>query len=590
MKGLGRALGYLRPYRAAALGALVSLLLVSAANLITPQILRAVVDRGISAKNLEAIAYAALALLAVAAVRGIFSFGQTYLSEKASQGAAYDLRNTIFAHLQHLSFSYHDRAQTGQLMTRVTSDVDLVRNFTGMGFLQLLNALVLLIGSLVILFAMNWRLALIALVMVPAILLVFFAFFRRVGPRFRVMQQKLGQLNTVLQEYLAGLRVVRAFVREPYELQRYRQANADLLQENLAIVRGASWNFPLIFLFANLGTLAVVWLGGEQVIGGTLTLGELVAFNTYLSFLIQPIFVLGTILIFIAQAATSAQRVFEVVDSPIEVIDAPTAMPLPKLHGRVVFEDVSFRYAGSDQASLAHVSFVAEPGQTVAIIGPTGAGKSTVINLIPRFYDVTGGHVMVDGLDVRHATLASLRGQIAIVLQETTLFSGTIRENIAYGRPDATDAEIEAAAHAAQAHAFISQLPDGYATVVGERGVGLSGGQRQRIAIARALIIDPALLILDDSTSAVDATTEYQIQQALEQVMAHRTTFVIAQRISTVRRADLILVLERGRLVAQGTHEQLLRSSPLYAAIVESQLRGETVQRPRVHVSDEGTQ
>lgn len=588
MNGLGRALGYLRPYRAAALGALVSLLLVSAANLITPQILRVVVDRGISARNLETITYAALALLAVAAVRGIFSFFQTYLSEKASQGAAYDLRNTIFAHLQRLSFSYHDQAQTGQLMTRVTSDVDLVRNFTGMGFLQLLNALVLLVGSLVILFAMNWRLAVIALVMVPAILLVFFAFFRRVGPRFRVMQQKLGHLNTVLQEYLAGLRVVRAFVREPYELQRYRQANADLLQENLAIVRGASWNFPMIFLFANLGTLAVVWLGGEQVIGGTLSLGELVAFNTYLSFLIQPIFVLGTILIFIAQAAASAQRVFEVVDSPIEVMDAPNAMSLPKLHGRVVFEDVSFRYAGSDQPSLAHVSFVVEPGQTVAIIGPTGAGKSTVINLIPRLYDVTGGHVMVDGLDVRHATLASLRGQIAIVLQETTLFSGTIRENIAYGRLDATEAEIEAAAHAAQAHDFISQLPDGYATIVGERGVGLSGGQRQRIAIARALITDPALLILDDSTSAVDATTEYQIQQALEHVMAHRTTFIIAQRISTVRTADLILVLERGRLVAQGTHEQLLRSSPLYAAIVESQLRGETVQRPLAQVSTEG--
>lgn len=588
MNGLGRALGYLRPYRAAALGALVSLLLVSAANLITPQILRVVVDRGISARNLETITYAALALLAVAAVRGIFSFFQTYLSEKASQGAAYDLRNTIFAHLQRLSFSYHDQAQTGQLMTRVTSDVDLVRNFTGMGFLQLLNALVLLVGSLVILFAMNWRLAVIALVMVPAILLVFFAFFRRVGPRFRVMQQKLGHLNTVLQEYLAGLRVVRAFVREPYELQRYRQANADLLQENLAIVRGASWNFPMIFLFANLGTLAVVWLGGEQVIDGTLSLGELVAFNTYLSFLIQPIFVLGTILIFIAQAAASAQRVFEVVDSPIEVMDAPNAMPLPKLHGRVVFEDVSFRYAGSDQPSLAHVSFVVEPGQTVAIIGPTGAGKSTVINLIPRLYDVTGGHVMVDGLDVRHATLASLRGQIAIVLQETTLFSGTIRENIAYGRLDATEAEIEAAAHAAQAHAFISQLPDGYATIVGERGVGLSGGQRQRIAIARALITDPALLILDDSTSAVDATTEYQIQQALEHVMARRTTFIIAQRISTVRTADLILVLERGRLVAQGTHEQLLRGSPLYAAIVESQLRGETVQRPLAQVSTEG--
>ncbi len=572
MGDLGRALGYLRKYWATALGAFLSLLIVTATNLVTPQILRIVIDQGISAKNLAIVLYASLGLLAIAIVRDLCSFTQSYWSEKASQGATYDIRNAIFTRLERLSFSYHDKAQTGQLMTRITSDVENVRNFTGAGILQLLNAIVMLLGSATILLVSNWRLASLALLMVPAIFAVFFVFLIRVGPRFRIVQQKLGNLNTILQENLAGVRVVKAFVREPYEHDRYFTANDDLLQENLGIVRSSSLAFPLIFFISNLGTLAVIWFGGSQVISGSLSIGALVAFNSYLSFLLMPVFILGSTITSLTQSAASAKRVFEVVDAPIEVKDASDAITLPPLQGRVNFEKVVFRYAGSETLTLDDISFVAQPGQTVAILGRTGSGKSSIINLIPRFYDVTEGRVLVDGDDVRTVTLASLRSQIGIVLQETNLFSGTIRDNIAYGRPDATQQEVEDAAQAAQAHSFIMSFPAGYDTLVGERGVGLSGGQKQRIAIARALILNPALLILDDSTSAVDAETEFQIQQALLHLMKNRTSFIIAQRISTVRNADLVLLIDGGKIVAQGTHEELQRTSGLYCELLESQL------------------
>jgi ATP-binding cassette subfamily B multidrug efflux pump len=571
MGDLWRALGYLRKYWRTTLGAFASLLLVTFTNLINPQILRIVIDQGITLRNLTAILFASLALLAVAGLRDLFTFTQSYWSERASQSAAFEMRNAIFTRLENLSFSYHDRAQTGQLMTRVTSDVDTVRNFTGSGILQLLNAVIMLVGSAIILLVTNWKLALIALAIVPAILSVFLFFLQRIGPRFRIVQQKLGNLNTILQENIAGIRVVKAFVREPYEVMHYRKANDDLLRENLVITRASSLAFPLIFLIANLATLGIIWIGGRQVIGGTLSVGELVAFNSYLSFLLIPVFILGSTLTSLSQSAASAHRVFEVIDAPIEVADKPDAIALPPLQGHVVFENVTFQYASSEMHSLNDISFVAEPGQTVAILGRTGSGKSTIINLIPRFYDVHEGRVTIDGYDVRDVTLASLRTQIGLVLQETVLFSGTIRENIAYGRPAASDAEIEEIARMAQAHEFIMGFPDGYATVVGERGVGLSGGQRQRIAIARALLLNPALLVMDDSTSAVDAETEYQIQQALQRLMVNRTSFIIAQRISTVRNADLILLIDGGRLVAQGKHEDLLGNG-LYCELIESQL------------------
>jgi len=562
---------YLAHYWKTALGALLSLLLVNAANLYTPQLLRRLIDKGITPLNMQVVWGVAGALVAVAAARGLFNFLQGYLGEVTSQGVAYDLRNAIFAKLQNLSFSYHDRSQTGKLMTRMTSDVELVRMFIGFGMVQLLSAIILLIGTLVMLFSMNWQLSLLLLLMVPLIGFIFSLFVRHLMPLSRTVQQKLGALNTILHENLAGMRIVKAFAREDFETGRYNLRNQDLLDANVTLLKLFTTYFPLIFFISNLGVVAVVGAGGWQVIGGSLSLGELVAFIGYVSYLLMPMFAMGMIGGMLSRAEASAQRLFDVLDADSEVKDRPGATELPKIRGRVQFEDVSFHYVGAESDVVSGMSFSTEPGQTIAILGQTGAGKSSIINLIPRFYDVTAGRVLIDGCDVREVTIDSLRSQIGIVLQETTLFSGTIRENIAYGRPDASLDEVVAAAKAAQAHEFISELPDGYDTVVGERGVGLSGGQKQRVAIARALLLDPRILIMDDSTSSVDAETEYKIQQALETLQKGRTTFVIAQRISTVRAADKILLLDKSRLAAEGTHQELIQTSEIYVEILETQ-------------------
>lgn len=571
MKPIARSLTYLRHYVTTASGAFLSLLLVNAGNLATPQILRLLIDRGISGLDMQWVWISAAALVGVAVVRGLFNFLQGYWTEVTSQGVAYDMRNAIFERLQNLSFSYHDRAQTGKLMTRMTSDVELVRQFVGNGLLQFASALVLLLGVVVIMFAMNWLLAAVVLGLVPFIAAILIYMISRVMPISKAVQQKLGALNTILQENIAGLRIVKAFARESFEMERYSRQNEDLLDENVHLLEIFSTAFPVVFFIANLGVVAVIWIGGLQVIGGSLSLGELVAFTGYLGFLLMPIFMMGMLGGMFSRASASAQRVFEVIDAESEVTDRPGARPMSPVEGRVAFEDVCFRYVGGERNVLEDVSFTAEPGQTIAILGKTGSGKSSIINLIPRFYDPTDGRVTIDDIDVREVTLDSLRSQISIVLQETTLFSGTIRENIAYGRPDAGLEEVVEAARAAQAHEFIANLPQGYDSLVGERGVGLSGGQKQRIAIARALLVDPRILILDDSTSAIDAKTEYKIQQALDRLMKGRTSFVIAQRISTVRDADQILLLEDGRLVARGTHAELLRTSEVYAEILETQ-------------------
>jgi ATP-binding cassette, subfamily B, multidrug efflux pump len=581
--GLGavrRALWYLRSYKGEAFGAFGALMLSSAASLATPQLIAYAIDSGISPRNLNVILLAVSGLVAAALVRGLFQFLQGYLAERASQGVAYDLRNDLFAKIERLGFAYYDRVETGQLVTRLTSDVEQIRTFVGSGVVQLAAAAVMLVGTTVLLFSLDWRLALVSLSIVPVIFVLLLRFVRRIGPLFRGVQQTLGRLNATLQEDLAGIRVIRTFAREDYESSRFRSVNDELLEKNLATVRTFSNNFPFIFLLANLGTLAIILFGGLQVIGGSLSIGELVAFNTYLGFLLFPILTIGFLSASISRAGASSQRVFEVLDAPLEVQEAPDAVPLPPIHCRVEFDDVRFRYPGDEREVLHDISFCAEPGQTVAILGTTGSGKSTLVNLLPRFYDVTGGSVRLDDYDVRDVTLASLRSQIGIVLQSPLLFSGSVRDNIAYGRPDATQEEVEAAALAARADEFIRVLPDGYDTVIGERGIGLSGGQRQRIAIARALLIDPRLLILDDSTSAVDAETEEAIQESLDQLMreGHRTVFVIAQRVSTVRDADLILVLDEGTIAARGTHDELLRDSELYNEILGSQiLAGETV-------------
>ena len=554
--------------------AVLSLLLVSSANLATPLLIGRAIDEGIGPRRLGVIFVVVGWLVGLAVARAMFTFLQGYLAERASQGVAYDLRDALFERIERLSFSYYDRVQTGQLVTRLTSDVEQIRTFAGSGVVQLANAVVMLIGTTVVLLYLDWQLALVALAIVPIIAVLLVRFVGRIRPLFREVQQTLGRLNTVLQEDLLGVRVIRAFAREDYETARYTSVNEELLEKNLTTVRVFSNNFPFVFLFANLGTLAIIWFGGWQVIGGRLSVGDLVAFNTLLGFMLFPILTIGFLSASISRAGASSQRVFDVLDAPLDVKDSPEASILLPLSCRVDFDDVSFRYPGSVRDILTGVSFSARPGQTVAVLGTTGSGKSTLVNLIPRFYDVTGGAVRLDGNDVRDVTLSSLRSQIGIVLQETRLFSGTVRENVAFGKPDATDEEIVAAAEAAQAGEFIRGLSDGYDTVIGERGIGLSGGQRQRIAIARALLIDPRLLILDDSTSAVDAETEAAIQETLDRLMRekHRTVFVIAQRVSTVRDADLILVLDEGSIAASGTHEELLRESELYNEILGSQL------------------
>ncbi|HLZ10320.1 MAG TPA: ABC transporter ATP-binding protein, partial [Chloroflexota bacterium] len=460
--------------------------------------------------------------------------------------------------IQRLSFSYHDRNQTGQLMIRATDDVEKVRLFLGQGLVMALQAYVLLVATLVVLWLTNHTLTIVVLPVLPIAFLVFFAFGAITQPLFIQVQMRISALNTVLQENLAGIKVVRAFAREPNEEIRFSNAADALLVQQLKVSRLFSFLFPVIFLISNLGQTLVFYAGGRQIIAGDLTMGEWQKFSLYLAYMFFPMGQLGFIVNLMSQASASAQRIFEILDTKNDIEDKPGAMALVSITGRVEFNDVSFRYFRGGDAVLDHVSFTAEAGQTVALLGATGSGKTTIINLIPRFYDVTEGRVLLDGHDVRDVGLESLRSHIGIVLQETTLFSGTIRDNIAYGRTDASIEDVVAAATAAAAHDFIIGFPEGYDTPVGERGSTLSGGQKQRIAIARALLLNPRILILDDSTSSVDLATESRIQAALDRLMAGRTSFVIAQRITTVLNAQQILVLDKGRIVARGTHDELL--------------------------------
>ena len=586
-KHLGRAIGYLGRYRNTVLIAYVALFLSIGAQLVVPQLVQNILDavaRGVGAQAtgdaavattnaaVQALYWAIALIIVFAIIRGLFAFAQAYMSEKLSQDVAFDFRNELFAKIQHLSFSYHDRNQTGQLMIRATDDVEKLRVFIGQGLLIAVQALVLLVGALTLLAITNWNLTLTVIIILPLALVLFMLFGAISQPMFAKVQMKLSALNTVLQENLAGIKVVKAFAREPQEAARFDRAAEELMQQQITLARVFSFLFPFIFLIASLGQAAVIYYGGRQIIGGTLTVGEWQKFSLYLMLVFFPIGQLGFIISQMSQASASATRIFEILDTKNEVTDKPGAKPLPAIQGDVEFKNVSFRYFSSSDPVLAEINFTAKPGETEALLGSTGSGKTTIINLVPRFYDVTEGQILIDHQDIRDVQLDSLRRQIGIVLQETNLFTGTIRDNIAFGRPEASDEEVISAAKAAAAHDFIMTFPEGYATPVGERGATLSGGQKQRIAIARALLLDPRILILDDSTSSVDVATEVQIQAALDRLMLGRTSFVIAQRISTVLNADQILVLDKGRIVARGQHADLMEQSEIYAEIYRSQL------------------
>jgi len=524
------------------------------------------------------ILVAGILIVGFASLRGLFAFLQTYWGERNSQSVAFDLRNELYAQVQRLSFSYHDRTQTGQLMIRATDDVEKVRLFLGQGLLQLVGAVVLLAGTLILLFSTNVTLAWASLWILPVALALFVVFGAVSQPLFAKVQQKLSEINTILQENLAGIKVIKAFTREKSEQNKFRVSSKEFMDQQIFISRLFTFLFPFTFLVANLGQASVLYFGGQEIIRGALTLGEWQEFSLYLIYLFFPIAQFGFIITQFGQAAASAQRIFEILDAKSDVTDKPDAVVLPPVQGHVKFENVTFRYVGDGAPALKDVVIEALPGQTIALLGATGSGKTSIINLLPRFYDPTAGRITIDGYDLRDVTLDSLRSQIGIVLQETTLFSGTIRDNIAFGKPDATDEEVEVAARSAAAHEFILEFPEGYQTPVGERGATLSGGQKQRIAIARALLLNPRILVLDDSTSSVDFATEMHIRQALDKLMQGRTSFVIAQRITTVMNADQIIVLDKGQVMAQGKHSELLEESEIYAEIYTSQLIGDDAQ------------
>ncbi len=573
LRVLFRCMGYLRPYWKMTLGAYLALVGINALALAIPQFIRWIVDRGIGGKDTQLLFGSVAALLGLTLVKGVLTFWQGRWSEQASQNVAYDLRNAMHRQLAALSFSYHDRTETGQVLSRAVQDVDRVRFVTGRAFLRLTDGIVLMLGSAAMLLWMNPRLALLALATLPFLAHRAFHLGRRLRPLSLAVQQQLAVLTTRLEQNLRGARVVKAFAQEDAEIARFDHENTRWFDLSVSASRLQAINEPLINFIANLSTVIIIWYGGLLVLQGQLTLGELVSFTTYLAQLALPVRRLGQIVPALAIAAAAGTRIFEILDAQSEVRDAPDAIPLPPARGHVRFENVSFAYFRRHRV-LDNITFDAQPGQVIALLGTTGSGKSTIINLIPRFYDATEGRITIDGYDLRRVTLNSLRDQIGIVLQETMLFATTLRENIAFGRPAAREDEMIEAARAAQAHDFIIETPHGYDTLVGERGITLSGGQRQRVAIARALLKDPRILILDDATSSVDTETEQLIQKALERLMRGRTSFIIAQRLSTLRMADSILVLEKGRIAARGTHEELLRTSGLYAEIYQQQLKG----------------
>ena len=572
MKHLLRTATFLRPYVWQILATLVILLTITALGLLVPRIIQNVIDDGLMRGDTAYLIRAALLLLGLGLGSALLNFLNRYLSAWIAAKVGYDLRNRMYNHIQYLPFTYHDHTQSGQLISRCIEDVRSIENFAGSSVAELVRFVFLTIGILVAMLSENARLAVIALLPMIPLILMTSSFGTKIGALFFAVDMAVGEVSNRLQENVVGVQVVRAFAREPYETQRFDEANKDVFVKWVKVIDEWAKIMPTTGWLTTLGTILILFFGGQMVLNGTMTIGAIVAFNAYILMLAEPAQSLTGLVNAGGEAAAGAQRVFEVLDTQPAIQSPMDAVKLESLSGEVEFREVGLKYQDEKTASLSGINLKVQPNRIVALIGPTGSGKTSLINLIPRFYDVSEGELLIDGVDVRRMDLVTLRRQIGIVLQTSLLFSDTIKGNIAYGRPDATDEEVIAAARAAQAHEFIESFPNGYETIVGERGVTLSGGQRQRVAIARALLMNPRILILDDSLSSVDTQTEKLIQAALDKLMEGRTTFVIAHRLSTVRRADLILVMDKGRIVEHGTHEELLRFNGLYKEIHDLQL------------------
>jgi ATP-binding cassette subfamily B protein len=575
MKILLRLSPYVRPYALQVGLALLTVLALTGLLLVVPAVIRQVIDVGLAQGEARFLLVSGLILAGLGALRAGLGFAQRYLGEWIAAHIGYDLRNRLYDHIQHLPFSFHDHMQTGQLISRCIEDVRAVERFTGFGIVELIRLVLLMVGIVSLLFWQSPRLAAIALLPLIPLAWITIRFGRRIGAYFVRVDVALGDLSSQVQENVSGAQVVRAFAREPYEIERFALRNRVLYEARVDVNSQWARIMPTTHFLVALGTILILWFGGGMVLRGEMTVGEVVAFNSYLLLLAGPTQQLTWLVNTAGEAVAGLQRTFEILDLVPEIRSPQGATVLPALRGELRFEQVDFQYRDQVIPALEGIDLHVRPNQVIALIGQTGSGKSSLVSLIPRFYDASRGAVRVDGHDVRQVELASLRRQIGIVLQTSLLFSVSVAENIAYGRPDATQAEIEAAARAAQAHDFILELPQGYQTVVGEKGVTLSGGQRQRVAIARALLMDPRILILDDSTSSVDTETEQFIQQALQELMRGRTTFVIAHRLATVRRADLILVMKDGRIAERGTHAALLAQGGLYRQIYDLQLRSQ---------------
>lgn len=572
MKHLLRTAAFLKPYVWQIIATLVILLTTTGLSLFVPRIIQNVIDVGLLGGATDSLIRSALLLLGLGLGSAILNLGNRYLSAWIATKVGYDLRNRMYNHIQYLPFTYHDHTQSGQLISRCIEDVRSIEQFAGSSVAELVRFVFLTVGIVAAMFAADPKLAAIALLPMIPLILMTSSFGTKIGALFFAVDAAVGEVSNRLQENVVGVQVVRAFAREDYEIKRFEIANKDVFTKWVKVIDEWAKIMPTTGWLTTLGTILILYFGGQMVMDGTLTVGAIVAFNVYILMMAEPAQSLTGLVNAGGEAAAGAQRVFEVLDTEPSIQSPADAVRPESLRGGVELRGVGLKYQDERTASLADINLRVEPNRIIALIGPTGSGKTSLVNLIPRFYDVTEGEVLVDGVDVRRMHLTALRRQIGIVLQTSLLFSDTIKANIAYGRPDATDEEVIAAAEAAQAHEFIVGFPNGYETIVGERGVTLSGGQRQRVAIARALLMNPRILILDDSLSSVDTQTEKLIQAALDKLMEGRTTFVIAHRLSTVRRADMILVMDKGRIVERGTHDELLQHGGLYKEIHDLEL------------------